>query len=126
MLPEHGVDVACVPVRSTAGHIGLAVVGSEVAGELELPLPLVLRDGQLDGARRFPLRKVMLHWWQRFPASLDVVIRKRSGPSGGIGAIAYLSTDTFQPCGRCHAGETKIWLSTRICSSSLFRFVGLE
>jgi hypothetical protein len=59
VLPEHGVDVVCAPVHLTVGHIVPAVVGAEVASELELPL--ILQDGKPDGARRCPLGEVALH-----------------------------------------------------------------
>jgi hypothetical protein len=72
VLPEHGVDVACVPICPMAGHIVPAVVGAEVAGELELLL--VRQYRQQDSSRWCPLREVALHRRQRFPAPLYVFV----------------------------------------------------
>jgi hypothetical protein len=71
VLSEHDVNVAGPLVRPSAGHIVSAMVGAEVAAQLDLPLSL--EDGEPDGARRRPLGEVALR-----PRQLDVVVEQRS------------------------------------------------
>jgi hypothetical protein len=66
VLSEHGIDIAPPPVCPMARNVVLDVVGAVVAAELELPL--VLRDGESDGAHRCALEEVAL---------LDVFIEQR-------------------------------------------------